>query len=157
MSNGSPYYYEDIKIGDKCVSLSRTITEADIVNFAGISGDYNPLHTDAVSAKKSIAGERIAHGLLIMAIASGLFTRTEFNLKISETLKAITEIERWQFKKFVRIGDTIRVEIEVIEKKDSKPDKGTVTLKRVIMNQNNEIVQIGNTILLLAKKSRKLE
>jgi acyl dehydratase len=67
-------YFEDMKVGDKCVSVGRTITEADIVNFAGISGDYNILHTDAEYAKTSIAGQRLAHGLLPLVVASGLYT-----------------------------------------------------------------------------------
>jgi acyl dehydratase len=75
MSDQNRQYFEDIQVGDEYVSPGRTVTEADIVAFAGLSGDYNVLHTDAEYMKSSIFGERIAHGLLGLAISSGLGTR----------------------------------------------------------------------------------
>lgn len=148
-------YFEDIQVGDKVVSVGRTITEADIVNFAGLSGDYNTLHTDAEFAKNSIAGERIAHGMLPYVIASGLFTRTAYNLSIMEALTAFTEIKSWKFKKTVLIGDTIRVEAEIIDKIDTRPDSnsGKVIMKRKILNQRDEIVQEGDWVMLYKKRS----
>jgi Acyl dehydratase len=149
-------YFEDIKVGDSCLSVGRTITEADIVNFAGISGDYNTLHTDAEYAKSSIAGQRLAHGLLAMVVASGLFTRTAYNLAITETLTAMTEVRSWKFKKPVLIGDTIRVKVEVIEKTDSKPEStsGKAVFRRTVLNQRNEEVHVGETVMLIKKRSR---
>lgn len=146
------YYYEDIEIGIKSVSVGRTVTEADIVNFAGISGDYNLLHTDAEYMKNSVFGERIAHGYLVMSIASGLFTRTEFNINVSKSLIAFLGIKEWNFKGPVRIGDTIHVEVEVVDKVDTKPDRGRVTFRRTVLNQRNEVVQVGDTIMLIKKK-----
>ncbi len=145
-------YFEDMNIGDKSISQGRTITEADIVNFAGLSGDYNSLHIDAEFAKKSIAGQRLAHGLLIMTVASGLFTRTPYNLSLTKSLMAFTEMKSWQFVKPVVISDTIRVEVEVLEKIDIKPNRGRVILKRTILNQRDEIVQTGETVMLIAKR-----
>jgi len=146
-------YFEDMQIGDKVVSVGRTITEADIVNFAGLSGDYNTLHTDAEFAKGSIAGQRIAHGMLPYVIASGLFTRTAYNLAIMEALTAFTEIRSWKFKKPVLIGDTIHVVAELIEKEDSRPESknGKVVFRRTVINQKDEVVQEGEWVMLYKK------
>lgn len=148
-------YFEDMQIGDKSISLGRTVTEADIVNFAGLSGDYNSLHTDAEFAKGSIAGQRIAHGMLPYVIASGLFTRTAYSLSIMEALTAFTEIRSWKFKKPVIIGDTIRVIVELIEKEDSRPESknGKVVFKRTVLNQSDEVVQEGEWVMLYKKRS----
>lgn len=149
-------FFEDINVGDSCMSAGRTITEADIVNFAGISGDYNALHTDAEYAKASIAGQRLAHGLLVMVVASGLFTRTFYNLSISETLTALTEVRSWKFLKPVLIGDTIRVMVEFIEKNDSKPESksGKIVCRRSVINQRDEVVQVGEYVMLVKKRNR---
>ena len=148
-------YYEDMKVGDKCISVGRTVTEADIVNFAGISGDYNILHTDAEYAKTSIAGQRLAHGLLPLVIASGLYTRTPYGMSMTGTLTAFVEIRAWKFKKPVLIGDTVHVEVEIIEKIDAKQESasGKIIMKRTILNQKNEVVQEGEFILLIKKRS----
>lgn len=148
-------YYEDMKVGDKCISVGRTVTEADIVNFAGISGDYNILHTDAEYAKTSIAGQRLAHGLLPLVIASGLYTRTPYGMSMTGTLTAFVEIRSWKFKKPVLIGDTVHVEVEIIEKIDAKQESasGKIIMKRTILNHKNEVVQEGEFILLIKKRS----
>jgi len=149
-----PKYFEDMEIGDKCVSVGRTITEADVVNFAGISGDYNILHTDAEYAKTSIAGQRLAHGLLAMVVASGLYTRTPYGMAMTGTLTAFTEVRSWKFKKPVLIGDTIHVEVEITEKIDAKPESssGKIVMTRTILNQKNEVVQAGEYVLLIKKR-----
>lgn len=150
--NDKVIYYDDIRIGDKVISNGRTVTETDVVNFAGLSGDYNSLHVDAEYAKKSIIGERLAHGLLGLAFATGLFTRTEFNARMSPALLAFKELT-WKFKRPIRIGDTVHVVVEVIHKKEPKPDRGDVVFKRSLINQKDEIVQEGETVLLLARKN----
>src|SRR5213596_1750546 len=104
--------FEDIGIGDEYLSPGRTVTEADIVAFAGLSGDYNVLHTDAEFMRTSIFGERIAHGLLGLAISSGLFTRAT---QAYATLAFVGL--RWKFKGPIKIGDTIRLRAKVIGKK----------------------------------------
>jgi acyl dehydratase len=149
-------YFEDVEIGDLSKSAGRTITEADIVNFAGLSGDYNLIHTDAEYARGSIAGQRIAHGLLVKSVASGLFTRTAYNQSLSETLTALAEIRSWKFKKAVLIGDTIHVEAEVVEKSDSRPesDSARVVMRRTVLNQRDEVVQSGEYVLLVKKRPR---
>lgn len=151
-------FFEDVQIGEKCKSVGRTVTEADIVNFAGLSGDFNLIHTDAEYAKNSIAGQRLAHGLLIKAMASGLYTRTANNMAMSENIMALVEIKAWKFKKPVVIGDTIKVEVTVMEKVDDKPDNnsGKIIMKRTVLNQRNEVVQEGEYVLLVRKRNNKI-
>ncbi len=140
--------FDDIQVGEEYESPGRTVTEADIVLFAGLSGDYNILHTDAEYMKSSIFGERIAHGLLGLAIQSGLFSRSGIPYA---TLGFGTL--RWKFKGPIKIGDTIRVRAKVAGKKESdKPDRGLVTVERQILNQRNEVVQEGETELVVERR-----
>ena len=142
-------YFDEIELGEEYESPGRTVTEADIVMFAGLSGDYNVLHTDAEFMKTTILGERIAHRLLCLAIQSGLFSRAT----APYATLAFGGL-RWKFKLPVKIGDTIRLRAKVIEKKDlEKPDRGLVTLERTILNQRDEIVQQGQTDLIVQKRS----
>src|SRR5438034_6577791 len=116
-------FFDDIQVGEEYESPGRTVTEADIVLFAGVSGDYNILHTDAEFMKGSIFGERIAHGLLGLSIQSGLLTRA---MQPYATI-AFGGL-RWKFKAPIKIGDTIRVHARVIDKKEtSKLDRGVIT------------------------------
>jgi len=141
-------YFDDIEVGEEYESPGRTVTETDIVIFAGLSGDYNVLHTDAEFMKQSIFGERIAHGLLGLAIQSGLLTR---GMQAYATLAFVGL--RWKFKGPIKIGDTIRVHAKVTGKKEtSKPDRGVVTLERRVVNQRDEVVQEGETDLMVERK-----
>jgi len=141
-------YFDEIELGEEYESPGRTVTEADIVMFAGLSGDYNVLHTDAEFMKKSIFGERIAHGLLCLAIQSGLFSRAT----APYATLALGGL-RWKFKVPVKIGDTIRLRAKVIEKKDlEKPDRGLIVLERTVLNQRDEVVQQGQTDLIVQKR-----
>jgi acyl dehydratase len=141
--------FDEIQVGEEYESPGRTVTEADIVLFAGLSGDYNILHTDAEYMKSSIFGERIAHGLLGLAIQSGLFSRSGIPYA---TLGFGTL--RWKFKGPIKIGDTIRVRAKVSDKKESdKPDRGVVTVERQILNQRNEVVQEGETELVVERRN----
>ena len=126
----------------------RTVTETDIVLFAGLSGDYNVLHTDAEFMKQSIFGERIAHGLLGLAIQAGLFTRA------TQPFATMAFVGlRWKFKGPIKIGDTIRVRAKVLAKKEtSKPDRGVITLDRKVLNQRGEVVQEGETDLMVERR-----
>jgi acyl dehydratase len=140
--------YDEIEVGEEYESPGRTVTETDIVIFAGLSGDYNVLHTDAEFMKQSIFGERIAHGLLGLAIQAGLFSRAT---QPYATLAFVGL--RWKFKGPIKIGDTIRVRVKVTGKKDgAKPDRGLVTLERTVLNQRGEVVQEGETDLLVERR-----
>jgi acyl dehydratase len=142
-------FFEDIEVGEEYVSPGRTVTEADIVIFAGLSGDYNVLHTDAEFMKSSIFGERIAHGLLGLAIQAGLFTRATQPYATVAFLGL-----RWKFRGPIKIGDTIRVRAKVAAKKETdKADRGVVTLERRIVNQRDEVVQEGETDLLVERRA----
>jgi acyl dehydratase len=141
-------YFEEIQVGEEYESPGRTVTETDIVLFAGLSGDYNILHTDAEFMKQSIFGERIAHGLLGLAIQAGLFTRAT---QPYATLAFVGL--RWRFKNPIKIGDTIRVLARVLAKKETaKPDRGLITLERKVLNQRSEVVQEGETDLIVERR-----
>ena len=142
-------YFDEIQVGEEYVSPGRTVTEADIVIFAGLSGDYNVLHTDSEFMKSSIFGERIAHGLLGLAIQSGLLSR---GMRPFATLAFMGL--RWKFKGPIKIGDTITVRAKVLEKREtSKPDRGIITLQRQVLNQKGEVVQEGETDVMVARRS----
>ena len=142
-------FFDEIALREEYESPGRTVTESDIVMFAGLSGDYNVLHTDAEFMKQSIFGERIAHGLLGLAIQSGLFGRAT---QAYATLAFVGL--RWKFKAPVKIGDTIRLRAKVIARKDlSEPGRGLVTLERTLLNQRDEVVQQGETDLIVEKRA----
>jgi acyl dehydratase len=141
-------YFEDFKVGEEFYTLGRTITEADLVNFSGISGVFNPLHIDEEYCKKTGFGKRIAHGPLVLSISNGLVSM--LNL-YEDTIIALLRIE-WVFKKPVFIGDTIRVREVVEEKKEtSKKDRGIIVFRRYILNQRDEEVQNGEIVILIKK------
>ncbi|MEX2146480.1 MAG: MaoC/PaaZ C-terminal domain-containing protein [Candidatus Rokuibacteriota bacterium] len=141
-------YFDDIEVGEEYESPGRTVTETDIVIFAGLSGDYNILHTDAEFMKQSIFGERIAHGLLGLSIQAGLFTRAT----LPYATLALAGL-RWKFKGPIKIGDTIRLRARVAAKQETdKPERGVVTLERRVLNQRDEVVQEGETDLLVERR-----
>lgn len=141
-------FFEDIQVGEEYVSPGRTVTEADIVIFAGLSGDYNILHTDAEFMKHSLFGERIAHGLLGLAIQSGLLGR---GMRPFATIAFLGL--RWKFKGPIKIGDTITVRGKVIDKREtSKRDRGLITLQRQVLNQKGEVVQEGETDVMVERR-----
>src|SRR5712691_10343870 len=104
-------YFDDVAVGQEWESLGRTVTETDIVNFAGLSGDFNPIHIDHEFAKTTLFRKPIAHGLLVQAMGSGL----GLNYPPMRTL-AIIAIKEWRFLEPVYIGDTIRSKSKVLEK-----------------------------------------
>ncbi|WP_408011258.1 MaoC/PaaZ C-terminal domain-containing protein [Pseudalkalibacillus sp. A8] len=143
-------YFEDIQIGEKYETGGRTITESDIMTFAGLTSDYNRLHIDEEYMKDSIFGTRIAHGVLVLAMQSGM-TTTIVHPRIA--ILAFLGISDWKFKKPVFIGDTIHVEIEVEDKREtSKEDRGILVWNRKVLNQNDEIVQEGKHLIMVYRK-----
>ncbi len=134
---GSGLTYEEFELGAIYDTQARTVTEADVVSFAGLSGDFNPLHTDAEAAKNSPFGERIAHGMLTVAMATGMANMTGL---MAGTTIALME-QNIQYKGAVKFGDTVRLQMEVIEKREtSKPDRGIVKLAARVLNQRDELV-----------------
>lgn len=143
-------YFEEFTVGQKIVTAGRTVTEADVVAFAGLSGDYNRIHTDVEFSKTMPFGQRIAHGLLGLSITSGLAMRTGI---MEGTVMAWREINEWKFVKPVLFGDTIHVELTVDETKALPRLKGgSVVLSLETKNQNDETVMRGVwTILVMSK------
>ncbi|MDO9131256.1 MAG: MaoC/PaaZ C-terminal domain-containing protein [Anaerolineales bacterium] len=143
-------YFEEFQIGQRILSPGRTITESDIVTFAGLSGDFNQIHTDAEYSQTSPFGQRVAHGLLGLSIASGLALRTGV---LEGTVMAFREIGEWKFVKPVFIGDTIHVEMEVAKTKAfPRLGGGAVTIAIQVENQRDEVVMKGNWITLVMSK-----
>jgi acyl dehydratase len=138
-------FFGDVEVGQEWESQGRTITQTDIVNFAGISGDFNPIHVDHEFAKTTPFRQPIAHGLLVFAIASGLGLHSP----PMRTL-AFHSIREWHFKEPVYVGDTIRVRTEVLEKEErARGRRGVVTWRRQIMNQSGKVVQEGVSVTLV--------
>ena len=143
--------FEDAELGLTFTSPARTITEADLTSFSGLSGDYNALHTDAEYMKSTQFGERIAHGALILSIVTGLRARTG---RFDDTIIAFAEIRSWRFKAPVFIGDTIHTNNEVVEKREtSKPDRGIVVQRVAVINQRGETVQEGEMVTLVKRRA----
>jgi len=143
-------YFEDFEVGQQVRSPGRTITEADIVSFAGLSGDFNGIHTDFEYAGKTPFGQRVAHGLLGLAVASGLLVRTGV---LEGTVIAFREITGWKFSQPVFIGDTIHVLLEVAEKKAlPRLGGGSLLLSLDVQNQADETVMRGQwSVLVLSR------
>lgn len=143
-------YFEEFEVGQKFISAGRTVTESDIVSFAGLSGDFNQIHVDAEYSKNSPAGQRVAHGLLGMAIASGLAVQTGV---MEGTILYFREINEWKFVKPIFIGDTIHVELEVLETKAlPRIGGGSVVIGLAVKNQKDEINMKGAWTVLIASR-----
>ena len=142
-------YYEDFEIGHKVVSASRTISEADIMAFAGLSGDWNPMHIDAEYAKTSPFGQRVALGLLGLSIAAGLAMQLGF---LDRTVEAFTSLD-WKFRAPIYIGDTLHIEAEVTQKKAVPGGLGGfVSFNVVAKNQRDETTQKGTWMVVVKSK-----
>ncbi len=141
LAQPSGLFFEEFEIGDSTESSGRTITETDVVNFASLSGDWNLIHTDAEYSAEQMFGQRVAHGLLILSIASGLAVRMGF---MAETVLAFREVSEWKFSKPVFMGDTVRLRVTVDDKKAMRrAGGGLVYFKVEVLNQADELCQRG--------------
>ncbi len=139
-------YFEEFALGQEIISPARTITETDVVQFAGLSGDYNPLHTDAEFAKGTPYGQRIAHGLLGLSVASGLAARAGF---IEGTAQAFMGLS-WKFKAPIFFGDTVHLRTKVTRLRAMPSMSGGIVVFEIaVLNQREEIVQEGEWTLLV--------
>ncbi len=138
-------YFEDFQVDQKSKTRGRTVTEADIVNFAGLTGDWYFLHTDKEKAGQSIFGERIAHGFLVLSIASG------FTVPYEVAFIAFYGMDKVRFVAPVKIGDTIHLETTVIELRDKK-DFGVVSWQWNIKNQGDADVAVLTIRGAIAKR-----
>lgn len=145
-------YFEEFELGQKIKTMGRTVTETDVVTFAGLSGDFNQIHTDAAYAAGTPFGQRIAHGICAMSIASGLVTLTGV---MEGTVLAFREILEWKFSKPVFFGDTIHAETEVVELKPfPRLNAGAVIIKIDVKNQKDEVVQTGKWSVLMMNRPK---
>ncbi len=141
-------YFEDMTVGRQWVTQRRTITEADVVSFAGLSGDFNPLHVDETFAATGPFGRRVVHGLLVLAMATGLRQQSGVFYGV---VRAFAEVKSWAFKRPVFIGDTITAVTTVVSARPtSKPGQGIVDQRVDVINQDGEIVQTGIFVTVIA-------
>lgn len=149
-------YYEDFEIGKRYVTPRRTVTSTDIVNFACLSGDYNAPHIDHVFCAEQPYKEPIAHGPLVLAIASGLQCLSGIN---DGTIVAMLGTDQWRIHLPVKAGDTLNVVVEPFEKKLTKSgDKGIVSFRREIKNQRGEVVHsMITTLMYLTRAGRNAQ
>ncbi len=141
--------YEEWEVGAVYETQARTITEADVVTFAGLSGDFNPIHTDAETAKATPFGERIAHGMLVVAISTGMANQTGL---MAGTTIALLE-HNIKYKSPVKFGDTVHLRMEVTEKREtSKSDRGIVIMAAQILNQRDDVVVDMNWTQLMIRQ-----
>src|SRR6187551_3517871 len=145
------YRYADLHVGMTFRSPGRTITDADLVAFAGLTGDYSELHTSDVYAKSSQFGRRVAHGMLGLAYAHGLMWARTGELR--RTAIAFLGINEWKFAGPIFIGDTIFVNYRIAELRDSKsrPTQAIATFDVEVVNQDGAVVQRGRKALLVSK------
>ena len=145
-------YFEEFSVGQKFNTVGRTVSEGDIFNFAGLTGDFNQIHTDAAFAAKTQFGQRIAHGLLGLSIATGLIMRTGL---LEGTVLAFREIQEWKFVKPTFIGDTVHAILIVTETKALPRIGGGAIIASVeLRNQNDEVLQKGVLNLLMLSKPK---
>jgi acyl dehydratase len=145
------YTYDDLRVGMSFRSPGRTITDADLVGFSGLTGDYSEMHTSDVYAKASQFGRRIAQGLLGLTYAHGLMWARTGELR--ETAVAFLGITDWKFVAPIFVGDTLFVNYRLAELRDSKskPDQAIATYDVEVLNQDDEVVQRGRKVLLVSK------
>jgi acyl dehydratase len=148
----APLYLEDLVEGQVFETSSRTLTEADLVNFAGVSGDFNQIHLDSEFAKETAYGQRVVYGLLVLSVATGLLDRSGL---FNGTAVAMLGITDWTFRGPVFIGDTVRLRVTILgfRRSSGRPDTGIVQRSLAILNQRGEIVQNGRIDLMLRARN----
>ena len=145
-------YFEEFSVGQNITTVGRTISEDAIFTFAGLTGDYNQIHTDAAFAAKTQFGQRVAHGLLGLSVATGLIMRTGL---LEGTVLAFREIQDWKFVKPIYIGDTVHAVLTVSETKAlPRVGGGSLIAAVELRNQNDEVLQKGTLNLLVLSKPK---
>lgn len=145
-------YFEEFQAGQQIITAARTITETDIVLFAGLSGDFNQIHVDAEFSKTTPFGARVAHGILGLSIASGLVVQTGF---MEGTIMAFREINEWKFIKPIYIGDTIHVETEIKETKAlPRIGGGSIIIALDVKNQKGDTLMKGSWTALITSRPK---
>ncbi len=141
-------FFEDYKLDELMSSGARTVTEADIVNFAGLSGDFHELHMSEEFAKRGPFGRRIAHGALIFSISTGL----TIQMGDHENIIAFYGVDKLRFTHPTFIGDTIRVTKKVIALEPKDDQRGVVAFETTVLNQNDKPVVVYQDRVLLKRR-----
>lgn len=150
IENRRGMYFEEFAVGQKITTAARTVTESDVITFAGLSGDFNQIHTDAEFSKTTPFKQRVAHGLLVVSIASGLAMRTGV---LEGTVLAFREINSWKFSSPVFLGDTIYVVLDILETKAlPRLGGGSVVIELTVKNQRGETPMKGTWTVLVTNK-----
>jgi 3-hydroxybutyryl-CoA dehydratase len=147
-------YFEDYVIAEKKVTPGRTITESDFIMWSAITGDWHPLHTDVEYAAKTLFGERIAHGMLVLALGSALVFRLGEYEVVPKSFIAFYGMESVRFVNPVKIGDTLHLEWEVIELTEKDEKRGIFTCRNTIKNQHNEDCCVYITKVLCGRRPK---
>lgn len=143
-------YWQDFEVGEVIETAPRTIDGGDVSLFAGLSGDFNPLHVNAVGAKNGAFGERIAHGLLTLAVTSGQINQTAL---LVGTAIGMLGLDKIRFSHPVRFGDTIFTSVKVTEARaSSKAGRGVLAMEVKVENQRDEVVLTYDMALLMASR-----
>lgn len=146
-------YYEEFAIGQTYTTGARTVTESDVMSFAGLSGDGNPMHVDHEFAKRSPFGQPIAHGLLGLSLATGLLASTRL---FDGTAVALLGILDWRFVKPILFNDTIHVQMTIKAMREtSDPSRGILDRNLVLLNQRDEVLQEGCTRIMIRRSLRE--
>jgi acyl dehydratase len=145
-------YFEDCRVGDRAAAPARTITETDIVQFAALTGDWYPLHTDAEYAKGTIFGERIAHGMLVLAIGTGLLYRSADNITLPKFSIVAAGVDKVRFVTPTKIGDTVSLESEVVRMQEVSAERGLLIVRHRMLNQRREVVLTFSTKTLVKRR-----
>lgn len=143
-------YYEDLNEGQTFTSPARTVTETDLMSFAMLSGDWNPIHTDEQFARSTAYGKRVVHGMFGLSMVTGLLDRTGL---FGGSVIAMLGIRDWRFEAPIFVGDTLHFDMEIISKRlTSKGDRGIVDRKFYLLNQRGEAVQEGHIGMMIRLK-----
>lgn len=149
-----PLYFEDFSVGQTFVTPGRTITEADVMNFASWTGDNNQIHTDVEFAKQTRYGQRIVHGMLGASLCLGLIARTGV---FEGSAVALLGIDDWRFTAPVLIGDTLTLTVEIVGTRlTSKGNTGVVQRLLHLRNQRDETVQQGRMDILMLTRANAI-
>jgi acyl dehydratase len=141
--------FDEFEIGEEFTTARRTVTESDVVTFAGLSGDFNPIHMDREFADSSPLKGRVAHGILVASIATGLGNQ----LGVFEGTTIAVLSMTINYKGAVKFGDTVHLQLKVSEKKESsKPERGIVTFQTNVLNQRDETVIDGQWVVMMTRK-----
>ncbi|MBU9726235.1 MaoC family dehydratase [Diplocloster modestus] len=147
------WFFEDVPLGYSTASpYGRTVREADILNYAGISGEYAPIYIDDEYAKKSRYGGVIAQDMMLFTFTTSIDTNNELTAKMNRAILVSKGTKNWKIYGKAHVGDTIYTKSEIVDKIDNKPTRGVIVTQMSILNQKGEVLQTGEYHLIVAKK-----